>query len=71
MKKIFTAEEMHELLDHITAIAELVHESNVKVAKDMNMPDEFISYTKSKTLSAPEDLKCTCPKCNPEGVEIE
>ena len=69
MKKVFTAEEMHELLDHVTAIADLVHQSNVRVAKDMNLPDVFMSYMNSKILSAPEDLKCTCPKCNPEGVE--
>ena len=67
MKKIFTAEEKCELLDHVTAIAELVHESNVKVAKDMKLPDVFMSYMNSKILSAPEDLKCNCPECNPEG----
>ena len=71
MRKVFTAEELRELLDHVTAIAELVHESSVKVAKDMKMPDVFMSYMNSKTLSVPEDLKCTCPECNPEGVDIE
>ena len=70
MKKIFTAEEKRELLTHVTAIAELVHESNVKVAKNVKLPDAFISYMNSKILSAPEDLKCSCPKCNPEGDEI-
>ena len=69
MKKIFTSEELYELLVHVAAIAELVHESNVKVAKNMNLPDEFISYMDSKILCAPEDFKCTCPECNPEGVE--
>lgn len=71
MKKVFTAEELRELLTHITAIAELVHESNTKVAKDVNMPDEFTSYMNSKILSAPEDLKCECPDCNPEGAETQ
>ena len=70
MKRIFAVEEMRELLLHITAIAELVHQNGVKVAKDMNLPDEFISYMKSKTLSAPEDLECDYHECNPEGVEI-
>lgn len=67
MKKIFTAEEKDELLNRVNEIAGLVHESGLKVAKNMNLPDEFIVYMKSTTLSTAEDLKCTCPKCNPEG----
>lgn len=69
MKKIFTAEELSELLDHVSAISELTHQSNTKTAKDMKLPDGFISYMESKTLNAPEDLKCDCPECNPKGVE--
>jgi len=67
MRKVFTPEDIEKITEHVSAIAELVHESNLKVAKELNLPEEIIAYMNSKTLSCPEDLECTCPDCNPEA----
>ena len=67
MKKIFTREERNEILDHVVALANLVHESGIKVALDLGLPDSLVSQLRDRAIRASQISECDCPECNPEG----
>ena len=66
MKKVYTPEERNEILDHVVAIANLVHESGIKIAIDLGLPDSLVSQLRDRAVRASQITDCECSDCNPD-----
>lgn len=69
MKKVLTKEEIDELLDHVVAIANLIHRSGVEVAIDIGLSDTLVSQLRDRVIRASQIAECTRPECTSEGCD--
>lgn len=60
MRKIYSIPEASKLLDQITELAVITHESSTEIAKKLGISEKFIPFLESRN---PHPNECYCPDC--------
>jgi len=63
VRKVFSNEEVEELLDNVVAIAILTYESGIRVALNLRLSEDIIMKLRQRTNRATMISECTCPDC--------